>query len=138
VRNRLAIAIGIGVAVACLAGCSAANAPSPPAAAVTINGSSALQTHAVTCRQLQWTWMIAIGDAASGADVSVDTSKQTPTATAVHINGVGGFSGISSQGNGDVDTRVSGEIFTVAGTANGVRTDTHEPASASYKIVARC
>ena len=137
-QNRFAAAAGIALTVACLGGCSSHELPGPPAAGVTINGSDALQTHAVTCKQLQWTWRIDIGDAASGADVIVDTSKENPAATSVHINNVGGFSGIYSQNNGAADTRVSGETFTIAGTANGVRTDTREPASARYRIVVTC
>jgi ipoprotein LpqH len=129
---------GIALTIGGLAGCAPARPPSPPAAAVTIDGRSALQTQSVTCNQQQWTWMVAVGDTASGAEFTVDTSKDKPAAVSVHINNVGGFSGIYSQGNGDADTRVSGEIFTIAGTANGIHTDTQEPASAQYKIVARC
>ena len=137
-QNRFAAPAGIALTVACLAGCSSPQAPGPPAAGVTINGSDALQTQAVTCRQLQWTWTIDIGDAASGANLSVGTGEQKPAAISVHINNVGGFSGMYSQSDGAADTRVSGETFTIAGTANGIRTDTKEPASAQYKIVARC
>ncbi len=137
-QNRFATAACAALTVACLAGCASPKAANPPAAGVTINGSDALQTQAVRCTQLQWTWRIDIGDAASGANVNVDTSKANPTATSVHINNVGGFSGIYSQDNGDADTRVSGETFTIAGTANGIQTETNQPASAQYKIVARC
>ena len=136
-HNRYAAAAG-ALTIAVLAGCSSPQMPNPPAAGVTINGSSALQTQAVQCRRLQWTWMINIGDAGSGADVDIDTSGRTPSTTSVHIHNVGGFSGIYSQGNGDADTRVSDETFTITGTANGIHTETAEAASARYKIVARC
>jgi lipoprotein LpqH len=122
-HNGIAAAAGV-LTIAVLAGCSAPKMPNPPAAGVTVNGSNALQTRAVQCTQLQWTWMIDIG--------------QTPSATLVHIHNVGGFSGIYSQGNGDADTRVSGQTFTISGTANGIHTDTNQPASAHYTIVARC
>ena len=137
-QSRFVTAAGFVLAAACLAACSSSAAPNPPSAAVTINGIDALQTHAVKCTQLQWTWMINVGDTASGATITVDPSNETPTTTAVHITNVGGFSGIYSQNNGAADTRVSGETFTIAGTANGVHTDTWEPTSARYKIVAQC
>jgi lipoprotein LpqH len=136
-HNGIAAAAGV-LTIAVLAGCSAPKMPNPPAAGVTVNGSNALQTRAVQCTQLQWTWMIDIGDTGSGANVHIDTSGQTPSATLVHIHNVGGFSGIYSQGNGDADTRVSGQTFTISGTANGIHTDTNQPASAHYTIVARC
>ncbi|MBV8348181.1 MAG: lipoprotein LpqH [Mycolicibacterium sp.] len=136
-HNRFAAAAG-ALAIAVLAGCSSPQLPNPPAAGVTINGSSALQTQAVHCTQVQWAWTINIGDAGSGANVNIDTSGQAPSTTSVHIHNVGGFSGIYSQGNGDADTRVSGVTFTITGTANGIHTETAEAASADYKIVARC
>ena len=136
-HSGFAAAAGV-LTMAVLAGCSTPKMPNPPAAEVTINGSNALQTQAIHCRQLQWTWMIDIGDPSSGANVNVDTSGQTPSATSVNIHNVGGFSGIYSHGNGDADTRVSGQTFTVSGTANGIHTDTDQPATAHYTIVARC
>lgn len=141
--HRPTAAVGsAALIVACLAGCSSSKAPSAPAAGVTINGSNALQTQTVHCRQLQWTWMIDIGTDdgpnSSGAQINLDAGGRQPTAMSVHIHNVGGFSGIYSQGNGEADVRVSGETFTVSGTANGIHTDTHEPASAQYRIVTRC
>jgi ipoprotein LpqH len=137
-QNRFAVAVGAALTVACVAACSSSKAPNPPAAGVTINGSDGLQTQAVRCTQVQWAWTIDVGDAGSGAKVRLDTSGQKPAAVSVHIHNVGGFSGIYSKDNGDADTRVSGETFTIAGTANGIHTDTQEPATAQYKIVARC
>ena len=137
-QNRIAAAGGAALAVACLAACSSPPMPSPPAAGVTINGGNVLQTQAVGCSQLQWMWTIDIGNAASGARVTVDTSGPTPAATTVHINSLGGFTGTYSQGNGTADTKVSGKTFTVAGTANGFDTTSNLPASAQYRIVARC
>jgi len=137
-HNRFAVAAGAAVTIALLAGCSSPQPPTPPSAGVSINGGNALQTEAVECTQLQWSWTIDIGDTESGAKVNIDGSGQTPTATSVHIHNVGGFSGISSQGNGNADTRVSDQTFTITGTANGIDTDSARPASAQYKIVARC
>lgn len=84
--------------------------------------------------------MIDIGSNFAGAEVIVDESAQPATAQSVHIRNVGGFSGMYSRGGGeDADMSMTGDKFTVSGTANGYRTDKpNEPATATFKIVVTC
>ena len=58
----------------------------------------------------------------------------------VHIQNLGGFTGMYSQGGGgDANMSMSGDKFTVSGTANGYKTDKpDEPATATYKIIVTC
>jgi lipoprotein LpqH len=140
-QNRFAAATAVVFTVACLGGCSLhEQAPSPPMARVTINGRDAMSTNVLKCTQLQWSWMIGIGDETSGATVTIDASAETPTAKSVHIRNIGNFTGIYSDGDGgNATANFAGETFTVAGTANGLNTDDpNQPAQASFKIVAKC
>ncbi|MDT5132887.1 MAG: hypothetical protein QOE41_2198 [Mycobacterium sp.] len=109
-------------------------------ARVMINGSDAMSTNVLKCTQLQWSWMIGIGDEASGATVTIDERAETPTAKSVHIRNIGNFTGIYSEGDGgNATANFARETFTVAGTADGLNTDDpNQPAQASFKIVVRC
>lgn len=84
--------------------------------------------------------MIDIGSELSGAKVVVDESAQQATAQSVRIRNVGGFSGMYSQGgDGSADMSMTGDKFTVSGTANGYKADKpSEPATATFKIVVTC
>nr|WP_293045742.1 lipoprotein LpqH [Mycobacterium sp.] len=108
-------------------------------ASVTVNGNDRT-FHIVKCDQREWTRMIDIGSNFAGAKVIVDESAQPATTQSVHIRNVGGFSGMYSRGSGDnADTSMTGDKFTVSGTANGYRTDRPtEPATATFKIVVTC
>jgi lipoprotein LpqH len=139
VRNRIAVAAA-AVTVALLGACT----PRPPTqlsstASVTVNGNDA-NFHIVKCSQLQWTRTIDIGGNFAGAKVVIDEGAQPASAESVQIRNLGGFTGMYSRGgDGDADMSMSGDKFTVTGTASGYKTDKPgEPSTAKFKIVVTC
>ncbi len=84
--------------------------------------------------------MIDIGGDFAGAKVIIDEGAQPATAESVHIQNLGGFSGMYSRGDGgNADMSMSGDKFTISGTANGYQADKpSEPATARFKIVVTC
>ncbi len=58
----------------------------------------------------------------------------------MRIQNLGGFTGMYSRGGeGDAEMSMSGDKFTISGTANGFKTDKpNEAASATFKIVVTC
>lgn len=96
--------------------------------------------HIVKCGQLQWTRTIDIGGNFAGANVVIDENAQPATAESVRIQNLGGFSGMYSRGDGgNADLSVTGDRFTLTGTANGYKTEKPgEPAAATFKIVVTC
>jgi lipoprotein LpqH len=138
-RNRIVVATA-AVTVVLLGACT----PRPPTqlsstASVTVNGNDA-NFHIVKCSQLQWIRTIDIGGNFAGAKVVVDEGAQPASAESVHIRNLGGFTGMYSRGgDGDADMSMSGDKFTVTGTASGYKTDKPgEPSTAKFKIVVTC
>ena len=137
-RNRIAVAAAVTVVL--LGACT----PRPPTqlsstASVTVNGNDA-NFHIVKCSQLQWTRTIDIGGNFAGAKVVIDEGAQPASAESVQIRNLGGFTGMYSRGgDGDADMSMSGDKFTVTGTASGYNTDKPgEPSTAKFKIVVTC
>jgi hypothetical protein len=140
VRNRIVAAAAAALAVAGLGACS----PKPQTqlsstASVTVNGNDA-KINVVKCSQLEWYRKIDIGGDFAGATVVIDQRAEPLTAQSVRIQNLGGFTGMySAHDGGDADMSLSGDRFTITGTANGYKTDKPgEPASATFKIVATC
>ena len=138
-RTRIAV-VAAAVTVALLGACT----PRPPTqlsstASVTVNGNDA-NFHIVKCSQLQWTRTIDIGGNFAGAKVVIDEGAQPASAESVQIRNLGGFTGMYSRGgDGDADMSMSGDKFTVTGTASGYKTDKPgEPSTAKFKIVVTC
>jgi hypothetical protein len=96
--------------------------------------------HIVKCSQREWSRTIEIGGNFAGAKLVIDEGAQPATVESVHIQNLGGFSGMYSRGDGgSADMSMTGDKFTVSGTANGYRTDKPgEPADATYKIFVSC
>jgi lipoprotein LpqH len=139
-RNRIAGAAGVALTVAVLGACSSQPpAPISSSASVTVDGHDA-KIQVVKCIQLEWNRTIDIGGDFSGATVVVDQSAHPLTATSVHIQNLGGFTGMYSQGEaGSANVSLNGDTFTITGSANGFKTDKPgEPAAADFKIVATC
>jgi ipoprotein LpqH len=139
VRNRIGVAAA-ALTVALLGACTSR----PPTqlsstASVTVNGNDA-NFNVVKCGQLQWTRTIDIGGNFAGAKVVIDEGAQPASAESVHIQNLGGFTGMYSRGGaGNADMSMTGDKFTVSGTASGYKTDKPgEPATATFKIVVTC
>jgi hypothetical protein len=140
VQNRIAAATAAVLAVAALGACSSRpQSQISSTASVTVNGNDA-KINVVKCSQLEWYRTIDIGGDVAGAKVVIDGRTQPLTTMSVRIQNLGGFTGMYSKGDGgDADMSLSGEKFTITGTANGFKTDKPgEPASAAFKIVATC
>lgn len=138
-RNRIAAAAA-ALAVALLGACTSRPATQlASTASVTVNGNDR-NFHVVKCGQLEWTRTIDIGSDFAGAKVVVDEGAQPAKAESVRIRNLGGFSGMYSQGgDGNADMSMTGDKFTVTGTANGYKSDKpNEPATATFKIVVTC
>jgi lipoprotein LpqH len=130
VDNRFA-AVCTPLAVAGLAACSSPPPlpPQPPGALppvtahVTINGQEAGTTHNVSCNQTGWSHSFTTGDNASGTTAVVDTGDKV-TARSVQIRNLNGFTGSFSAGTyGNADATISGQTFTITGTALGYLAD---------------
>nr|WP_255360767.1 lipoprotein LpqH [Mycobacterium sp. 852002-40037_SCH5390672] len=108
-------------------------------ASVTVNGNDRT-FHIVKCSQREWTRTIDIGSDFAGAKLIIDESAQPATAESVRIRNLGGFSGMYSRGgDGNADMSMTGDKFTLSGTANGYKTDKPgEPATATFKIFVTC
>ncbi len=140
VQNRFVAATAVALAVAGLGACT--SRPSTPlsgTASITVNGTDA-NFHIVKCSQREWTRTIDIGGNFSGASLIVDMGAQPASTESVHIRNLGGFNGMYARGDGEqADTSMSGDKFTITGTANGFKTDKpNEAASAPFKIVVTC
>ena len=136
--NRIAVAAAI--AVLSLGACTSR----PPTqlsstASVTVN-SVTKDLHVVKCSQMDWTRTLDIGSNFAGAKVIIDEHAQQPIAESVHIQNLGGFTGMYSRGgDANADTSMNDDKFTITGTANGYKVDKpNEPASATFKITVRC
>lgn len=139
-RNRFPMLAAAALAVALLASCTAR----PPTqlsstASVNINGNGA-DFHIVKCSQMEWNRMIDIGSDFAGARIVIDERTEPAVADSVRIRNLSGFTGMySHDGAGDAELTVNNDKVTIAGTANGYKTDKpNEPASATFKITATC
>jgi lipoprotein LpqH len=139
VRNRIVLA-AVVPAVALLGACTS----QPPTqlsstASVTVNGS-AKNFHVVKCSQREWTRTIDIGSDFAGAKVVIEERAEPASAESVRIQNLGGFTGMYSRGGGgNADMSMTGDRYTITGTANGYKADKpSEPATATFKIVATC
>ena len=139
-RNRIVAVAAAALAAVGLVACS----PKSPSqisstASVTVNGNDA-NIHVVKCSQLEWYRTIEIGGDFAGAKVVIDQRAEPLTAESVRIQNLGGFTGMySAHDGGNADMSLSGDKFTIAGTANGYKADQPgEPATATFKIVANC
>ena len=139
-QNRIAAAAAAVLAVAGLCACS----PRPHTqissrASVTVNGNDA-KINVVRCSQLEWYRTIDIGGDFAGAKVVIDERAQPLSTMSVRIQNLGGFTGMYSKDDGgSADMSLSGDKFTITGTATGFKIDKpSEPASADFKIIATC
>jgi ipoprotein LpqH len=140
VRNRFPMLAAAALAVALLASCTARpQTQLSSTASVNINGSGK-DFHIVKCSQVDWIRMIDIGSDFAGAKIVIDQRAEPATAESVRIHNLDGFTGMYSHGGaGDANLTVNSDKVTIAGTANGYRTDKpNEPASAPFKITATC
>ena len=137
--NRI-VATAAALTLALLAACTARpSGQISSTASVTVDGNAA-SFHVVKCGQSQWTRTIDIGGSFAGAKLVVDEGAQPASAESVQIRNLGGFTGMYSRGGGgDADMSMSGDKFTVTGTASGYKTDKPgEAATAQFKIVVTC
>ncbi|WAC92473.1 lipoprotein LpqH [Mycobacterium sp. Aquia_213] len=139
-QNRIVVATAAVLAAAGLGGCTSR----PPTqlsgtASVTVNGNDA-NFHIVKCSQREWTRTIDIGGNFSGASLIIDEGAQPASAESVRIRNLGGFNGMYARGDGSgAEMSMSGDKFTITGTANGFKTDKpNEAASVPFKIIATC
>ena len=89
----------------------------------------------------QWYWTINIGNQkVSGVKASLNGSAEKLVANSVHIQNLGGFTGMYGlQNGGRADVTFSSATFTITGEAEGFNTaKPDEPAKATFKIVATC
>ncbi|VAZ85670.1 putative lipoprotein LppE [Mycobacterium persicum] len=127
------------LSVAVLAACGTPlDARISSTATVRVNGNE-VRPHLVRCVQLEWYRTIEVGDGDSGATLVIDQWAQPIAAKSVRIRDLAGFTGRFSDGDGgDAHTSFADNTFTVSGTANGFDTATSQPATAEFRIAARC
>ena len=139
-QNRIAAMAGAALTVAVLGACSSVpQTPLSSTASVTVDGHDA-KIQVVRCIQLEWNRTIDIGGDFAGATAVVDQSAHPLTATSVHIQNLGGFTGMYSHGDGgSANVSLNGDTYTITGSADGFKTDKPgEPAAADFKIIVTC
>jgi hypothetical protein len=140
VRDRIVAVAAATLAVVGLGACSAKpQTQLSSTASVTVNGNDA-KINVVKCSQLEWYRTIDIGGDFAGAKVVIDQRAEPLTAESVRIQNLGGFTGMySAHDGGNADISLSGDRFTITGSANGHKADQPgEPATATFKIIATC
>ncbi|BBZ47810.1 lipoprotein LpqH [Mycobacterium parmense] len=108
-------------------------------ASVSVDGHDA-KMNIVRCTQQEWTRTIYVGGEFAGAKIVIDEGSEPLVTESVRIHNLGGFTGLYSKDDGgNADMSLSGDKFTITGTAHGYKTDKPgEPASAAFKIIAVC
>jgi lipoprotein LpqH len=143
VQNRLAFGLlaAAAFAVTALSACGSPQSPAQLAstASVTINGTD-VKTSVVRCFQQEWFRTIQLGDDVSGATIRLDSRAESVVAESVRIQNLAGFTGMYAQHDGgNADMTLGGGAVTIKGSAEGYKTDRPgEPATAEFKITARC
>jgi ipoprotein LpqH len=139
--GRRVIASVAALGAAGVSGCGG----QPPAlgsqtASVSINGADTGKSYPVTCSQDGWSWFITTpSDQKSGFSAALKTGAET-AADSVQIRDIAGFTGMYWQGTvGDGQAGISGNTFTLTGTASGSFADNPSgEATATYKIKTDC
>jgi ipoprotein LpqH len=143
VWNRFAAGLGSGLMVVGIGACS-----SPPPAAspqagtlpsgtaqVTIDNKDIPRTYAVHCTSIESLRMIATGDATAGATALV-SNEDALTAQSVGIQDLGGFTGSYMEGlQGQAQVTMSGQTYTIRGTAEGFDTDNPSARTTSTFVI---
>ena len=139
-EDRIAAAIAASLAVAMLGACSLAAANPALQHGIRDRQRKRDEVQHRQVRPEEWYRTIDIGGDFAGAKVVVDERAEPAFAESVHIRNLGGFTGMYSRGGqGDADTSLSGDRFTISGTAHGYKADKpDEPATATFKIVTTC
>jgi lipoprotein LpqH len=137
-RGRIKAAVA-ALAAAALGACSSPQTPLSGTASVAVNGNDA-KFNVVKCIQVQWYRTIHIGSDSAGATVVVDGRAERPSAESVRIQNLGGFTGMYSRGGGgDAALSLTGDKFTITGSADGHKADQPtEPTTATFKITVTC
>lgn len=138
-QNRIT-AVAAALATTVLAACNSHPAgPVASTASVTVDGKAST-IHIVKCTQQEWYRTINIGSDFAGAKAVIDQRAEPLIAESVRIQNLGGFTGMYSRGDGGTaDMSLSGEKFTISGTAHGYKTDKPgDAATATFKIVTTC
>ncbi|APA74613.1 hypothetical protein BB737_00605 [Mycobacterium avium subsp. hominissuis] len=139
-QNRTTAVIAVALATTALVACSSRSASAVSSTAtVTVDGKDSTM-HIVKCTQLEWYRMINIGSDFAGAKIVIDQRAHPVTAESVRIQNLNGFTGMYSRGgDGNADLRLSGDKFTITGTAHGYKADKPgDAATATFKIVTAC
>src|ERR1700744_5771748 len=115
VRNGFVVA----AAVLCMAPLGACTSrPSTQissTATVTVNDNTT-SFHVVKCGQREWTRTVDIGGGFAGAKLVIDQQAQPASAVSVHIQNLGGFTGMYSRGgDGNADMSMTGDTFNLSG-----------------------
>jgi ipoprotein LpqH len=140
VNGRVIASVGAALAVAVSACGGQEPALGTRTASVLINGADTGKAYQVNCVQNGWSWLITTpADQQSGFSAAVKTGAQT-AADSVQIRDLSGFTGSYWQGTvGDGKAEVSGETFTITGTAHGSFADNPSgEATATFKIATSC
>jgi hypothetical protein len=137
VRNRVVAVLGAAVVVAGMSACASERSAPARTARVTVDGDS--QTVEIACSQLQGFRTINVGNEAAGLEATVLYDGTTIKPQWVKIRNFGGFTGsVWTGGVGSADASISGDTFTIDGTAYGVSANNPKPATTNFKIVADC
>jgi ipoprotein LpqH len=121
--NRRA-ALAAAMVVVGVSGCAApASALGTRTAQVSIDGKDTGIVHSISCTQTGWNWLIDSPGADSGFSAALRTGASL-AADWVQIRDLGGFTGSYWAGTvGDGKASISGQKFTISGTAHGFFAD---------------
>lgn len=133
----------LAVATACLlAGCSAgssrAGGVAPQTAQVTV-GRTAITSHSVSCKQVQWLMTVNVGSDSAHVQAVLDLNADKPKPESVSIENLGGFTGVANALVGKADATFSRDTYRITGEAEGSDPDRPgETATAPFTIEVSC
>lgn len=107
---------------ALIAGCSAGNlraADVPQQTARVTVQRSAITSHAVSCRRVQWLMTVDIGSDSAHVHLLLDLEGEKPKPQSVNIDNLGGFTGVANALVGNAEATFAGGTYRITGTAQG-------------------
>ena len=139
-RQRLvAAAVSVALVSACATGCfSQDDRTTQKTAHITVDNNSRT-SHAITCNQVNWLLTANISVAPANVQVLLRLDPDKTTVESVHFDNFAGFSGVSNSGAGEAKIRVSKDVYTITGTAQGSQVDdSHVSVTKPFTVEVGC
>ena len=138
-RRLITAAVSAVLVAAACSGCfSQDEKTTQKTAHITVDNTSRT-SHAITCNQVNWLLTANISIAPANVQVLLKLDPDKPTVESVHFDNFAGFSGVSNSGAGEAKIRVSKDVYTITGTAQGSQVDdSHVSVTKPFTVEVGC